>query len=135
MPYSTSAGTKTRWFSGDGPESLDGVAWTSRNGESHTHPVGRKKPNAWGLHDMHGNAWEWVEDRFGPYPDKPAEDPAYRFGGDRGVLRGGAWDWKTPEKTRSAARLAWEPNMSYFTYGFRVAMTPVTEVLETQGPP
>jgi eukaryotic-like serine/threonine-protein kinase len=131
--FACRAGTKTRWYSGDTPESLDAVAWTARNGEAHTHPVGRKKANAWGLHDMHGNAWEWVEDRHGLYSDKPAEDPIFRFGGDHGVLRGGAWDWQTPEKTRSAARLAWEPNMSYFTYGFRVAMTPVSEVLETQG--
>jgi formylglycine-generating enzyme required for sulfatase activity len=55
---------------------------------SSTYPVAQKPPNGWGLYDMYGNVWEWVEDRYGPYPDGVASDPRGPAVGDYRVFRG-----------------------------------------------
>ena len=60
--YACRSGSETEFFFGDDVGGLDKFAWYSENSEDKTHPVGEKKPNAWGLYDMHGNVWEWVED-------------------------------------------------------------------------
>lgn len=62
--YAARAGTKTRWSFGDQESQLGEYAWYTSNSDSKTHPVGQKKPNPWGLHDMHGNVLEWVQDRW-----------------------------------------------------------------------
>jgi formylglycine-generating enzyme required for sulfatase activity len=95
--YACRAGTTTRFSFGDGEGALREYAWHHKNSGGQTHPVGQKKPNAWGLHDVHGNVWEWVADWYdaGYYAKSPRENPtgpdsgARRF---RRLLRGGGWD-------------------------------------------
>jgi len=71
---------------------LDQIAWYADNSRNMTHPVGTKQANPWGLHDMLGNVWEWVEDWFAVhYPDGSATDPKGPESGKVRTLRGGAW--------------------------------------------
>jgi len=91
-----------------------------------TADVGRYRPNAWGLHDMHGNVWEWTRSAYGPYPyraDDGRHDPA-RNGGN--VVRGGSWRDR-PKLCRSAFRLSYPAWQKVYNVGFRV----VCEVEET----
>jgi formylglycine-generating enzyme required for sulfatase activity len=84
--YAARAGSTTPYT---GP--LDEIAWYSGNSEDETHPVGKKKPNAWGLYDMEGNVKEWVEDSYSAnyYSNSPAADPTGPQGGGRGGRGGG----------------------------------------------
>jgi formylglycine-generating enzyme required for sulfatase activity len=74
--------------------SLNNIAWHSENSGGQTHPSGMKDPNAWGLYDIYGNAWEFVADWYGPYAAGAAVDP--KGGGDTGakVMRGGSWTFE-----------------------------------------
>src|SRR5215204_374440 len=80
---------------GDDAKRLGEYAWYDENSDNTTHPVGQHKPNAWGLYDVHGNVWEWIQDWFAeacyrqrPNPDR---DPKGPDAGDYRVLRGGSW--------------------------------------------
>jgi len=86
-----------------------------------TMDVGCFEPNAWGLHDMHGNVQEWCQDWYGPYPADAATDPAGPEEGDRRVLRGGHWR-HPPERLRSANREASPPESASRMIGFRVVV-------------
>jgi len=139
--YACRAGTTTRYYSGDDPETLARVGnvadaaakakfpdWTytikASDGYVFTAPVGKFKPNAFGLFDMHGNAWQWCADRYGAdyYAKCPADDPTGPDSGDDRVHRGGSW-YGRPFSARSAKRFRNWPDFRLNVVGFRVART------------
>ena len=112
--YACRAGTTTAFSFGDDPSELDDYAWYFDNSDESYHEVGEKKPNPWGLHDMHGNVAEWVLDQY-------AEDAYSQLKGDPvsnplrvpttiypRIVRGGSWI-DDPDRLRSAARVASGP--------------------------
>jgi formylglycine-generating enzyme required for sulfatase activity len=124
--YVARAGT-TSTYSFDGDESvLADFAWYELNSNDRPHPVGEKKPNAFGLYDIHGNVWEWVEDCWHDnyLNDPPTDGSAWITGGDctRRVVRGGSWNY-VPSALRSANRSADSPGVRSLNLGFRVART------------
>jgi formylglycine-generating enzyme required for sulfatase activity len=122
--YAARAGTATRYWCGDGADCLDGVAWFGRNSGNRTQPVGGKAANVFGLHDMHGNVWEWVEDCWnGSYAGAPSDGTAWLSGDCRlRVLRGGSW-YVIPRSLRSAIRDRGTSVNRLNVVGFRVART------------
>jgi len=125
--YACRAGTSTRFYYGDDPGyiQLGEYAWYSENSGSKMHPVGEKLPNGWGLHDMHGNVWEWCLDRYSDtYPGGSVTDPFGPESGTYRVLRGGSWD-NFARSCRSADRYGGAPGSSGDFLGFRVALSSV----------
>jgi formylglycine-generating enzyme required for sulfatase activity len=84
-------------------------------------PVRTFAPNAWGLYDMHGNAYQWCSDWYGPYPEGAVTDPPGPSGGADRVIRGGKYG-SGPRYIRSAARYSYNPKNSSVVFGFRVVM-------------
>ena len=107
--YAARAGTTTRWSFGESERLLGEYAWYAGNtwnmGKKHAQPVGMKRANPWGLHDMYGNVWEWCQD-------------SYDSDQKRKVLRGGSWDIFTPT-LRLSARSTFNPNNRISDHGFR----------------
>jgi len=85
--------------------------------------VGQKNANAWGVHDMSGNVWEWYQDWYGDCPSGAVSDPAGPGSGDRRVYRGGCWGSDAGD-CRSANRLRVGPGIRGLGLGFRLARTP-----------
>lgn len=111
--FACRVGSKNRFYFGDDAGQLDEYAWCSANSGESTHPVGLKKPNAWGLYDMHGNAAEWVLDQFDQSGYRQLQ-ASVKAGGPPllwptklhpRTVRGGSWR-DDPQQCRSASRLA-----------------------------
>jgi formylglycine-generating enzyme required for sulfatase activity len=119
--YSCRAGSKTRFSYGDNPDLLGNYAWYDINSGGKTHPVGMKKPNDWGLFDMHGNVWEWCIDWYGKYPDTPQKNPEGPKKGCRKILRGGSW-YYSKHLCRSSYRYYNPPIYKFSNIGFRICI-------------
>jgi len=107
------------------PKSPDLVPKDDRfdDGALVTTEIGRYQPNAWGLHDMHGNAAEWTRSTWRPYPVRPGDGrDALTLEGEK-VVRGGSWRDR-PARCRSAFRLAYQPWQKVFNVGFRIIIEP-----------
>ena len=101
---------------------LGEIAWYNENSGDRTHPVGQKQANAWGLHDMLGNAWEWTADWHGEYPSSLVTDPQGPSKGSDRVGRGGGWYFNARD-LRSASRNKGSPAKRYYSLGCRLVRT------------
>ena len=120
--YAARAGSQTAYSFGDDEKELGRFAWFVENSGGKTHPVGEKLPNAFGLHDMHGNAHEWTEDCWNEsYSNAPTDGSAWTAGNcSMRVRRGGPYYLKSGD-LRSAAHFTFP--FRYISGGFRVART------------
>ena len=121
--YACRAGTTTWWSFGDDESQLGEYAWYSGNasnvGENYAHKVGTKKPNPWGLYDVHGNVYELCQDWLWLYPSSAQVDPQGPSSGSYRVSRGGSFD-NSAVTTRSAFRGAHDPSNRNYQVGFRL---------------
>jgi len=120
--YAARAGTTTKWSFGDEPSSLSRFAWFGQQGDIGTQPVGGRAPNPWGLFDMYGNVWEWVQDCWHDNYQKAPHEGNIWSGGDcsRRMLRGGGWN-SPANFARSAVRGSYSPQLNDPDNGFRLA--------------
>lgn len=116
--YAARAGSNSSRY---GP--LGEVAWYSENSGGKTHPVGEKKPNAFGLYDTLGNVWEWVHDWYQAdyYSHSPKSDPRGPFSGEYRVARGGSWRGVVRGLARVSSRYVLKPGVRSIVVGFRCA--------------
>ncbi|MDB9414794.1 SUMF1/EgtB/PvdO family nonheme iron enzyme [Microcystis aeruginosa] len=120
--YACHAGTTTRFYFGDDANQLGNYAWYDGNSQYTTHPVGQKKPNAWGLYDMSGNVWEWCEDNWhDSYKNAPSDGSAWLNNNLSHIVRGGSWG-NSPRNCRSASRVHY--GNRFIDGGFRVVCAP-----------
>jgi formylglycine-generating enzyme required for sulfatase activity len=122
--YACRAGTTTRYSFGDDESKLGDYAWYYENSEWKTHTIGQKEPNLWGLYDMHGNVWEWVQDKWhGNYNGAPTDGSAWESGdGALRIDRGGSWS-NNARDCRSAVR-GLIPGFYGCNLGFRLLREP-----------
>jgi formylglycine-generating enzyme required for sulfatase activity len=121
--YSARAGNQGRWSFGDDQAQLGDYAWFSSNSGRKTQPVAKKKPNAFGLYDMIGNVWQWVEDPYHRnYDGAPSDGAVWGQGGNASshVVRGGSWNERD---IHSAYRNSGRFGMRIYYLGFRVGRT------------
>jgi formylglycine-generating enzyme required for sulfatase activity/serine/threonine protein kinase len=126
--YACRAGTATKYWIGDKDEDLVRAGWFGGNSGGRTHAAAELQSNPFGLHDIHGNVWEWVQDGwdatwYGQFSEKPAVNPSSPFpAGSQRVLRGGYWNI-TASRCRSPFRDASAPAGRYRGIGFRVSLS------------
>ena len=120
--YACRAGSTTAYCFGNDKNQLGEYAWYWDSSGKEMHPVGQKKPNAWGLYDMHGNVFEWVWDWYGEYYGSRVRDPEGPHEGEYCVLRGGSW-FVYARFCRSASRSFSKSDTHDANYGFRLALS------------
>ncbi len=129
--YACRAGASTMFSWGDDPNVVGEYAWWALNSSAKTHAVGQKKPNPWGLYDMHGNTIEWCRDAWadalpgGTDPEVKPEDAPRTPGWSRDpmwVCRGGSWQYPQPERLASRNRERLGPIDKSYIIGFRLAL-------------
>ena len=117
--YACRAGTTTAYSFGDDPKDLSLHAWYKGNAAGNDPPVGAKRPNPWGLYDVHGYLWEFCQDTWhDSYADAPGDGRAQVDGGDTRVIRGGAWTG-TADDARSTRRRPIDANARGDDIGLR----------------
>ena len=131
--YACRAGTTTRYWSGDDESDLADVGWYSRNSKRRTHPVGEKRANGWGLHDLHGNVWEWCGDFWADNYQARVENltsdtavvsnPTGPKEGLLRVVRGGSFVFEA-RNLRAAYRSRLHPGDRNQVQGFRCVLPP-----------
>ena len=119
--YCCRAGANTAYCYGNGTAELEDYAWFDSNSQNKTHAVGQKKPNVWGIYDMHGNVLEWCADLFGYYEPDEIDPKGPSLGSNR-IIRGGSW-LNPAEVSRSAGRYFYGSDTHNDRTGFRVVLT------------
>lgn len=121
--YAARAGTNSAFSFGNDESLFSEFGWYGKNSEKRTHPVGSLQPNAWGLYDVHGNVWEWVQDYYNEeyYINSPGTDPTGPETGEYRVKKGGSWI-SSPWYCRSAHRIRNAQTGRDFVNGFRIVM-------------
>ena len=126
MEYACRAGTTTDYCNENWDGELRQVGWFDGNADGSTKPVGQLKANAWNLHDMHGNVWEWCSDWFDDkyYAQSTKDDPQGPASGSNRVYRGGAWSY-SGGYCGSANRSKNTPDYRSSRLGFRVSASSI----------
>jgi formylglycine-generating enzyme required for sulfatase activity len=120
--YACRAGATAEFSFGDDADKIDEHAWHIDNSGDSAQPVGQKEPNVWGIYDMHGNVWEWVEDDWhNNYKGAPPDGGAWidKPRGDSRITRGGSWA-DVVSYCRSALRWPWAADFHNSDLGFRL---------------
>jgi serine/threonine protein kinase/formylglycine-generating enzyme required for sulfatase activity len=123
-------GTNTAYSFGDDAQLLGRYGWFADNSEKWSHAVGRLRPSARGLFDIHGNLYEWSHDWNWNYDEAGAEDPTGPADGGARVIRGGGWSFVAAD-CRAAKRDAVHPANRSVALGFRVAAVPFSEASQS----
>jgi formylglycine-generating enzyme required for sulfatase activity len=117
-----SGGKKEKWAGTNNESGLSDYAWYNNNSNGKTHPVGQKKPNGFGLYDMTGNVWEWVQDWYGEnyYSSSPKNNPQGPTSGFQHIHRGGSWYYSS-HQARVTSRHPYTSDYRCYSLGIRLA--------------